>query len=101
MEGFGCFIVTLLSCLNPRPLLLSEGFCSQARDAERQDPQTAMAGGGGTLERSPQDWRTSPGSHFVPLACSDCHSFFPSRSRLRDMADPHPSPYLKIRFICL
>lgn len=53
MEGFGCFIVTLLSCLNPRPLLLSEGFCSQARDAERQDPQTAMAGGGGL-------WRDPP-----------------------------------------
>lgn len=54
MEGFGCFIVTLLSCLNPRPLLLSEGFCSQARDAERQDPQTAMAGGGDSGEIPPR-----------------------------------------------
>lgn len=38
MEGFGCFIVTLLSCLNLGLFLISEGYCSQARDAERQRP---------------------------------------------------------------
>lgn len=90
MGGFGCFIVTLLSCLNLRLFLISEGYCSQARDAERQEPQTVM----GDLQGDPPRLKdlsqvaTSQPEH-VPIVSPALGS------RLRGMADSHHCPFQK------